>query len=510
MSENGSSAAACSIKLTCDVGGTFTDVVLSDTGGRVAIGKAMTTPQSLIEGLLTAIGGAGAQLGLERRQLLEACELFVYSTTQATNAILEHAPPAPPCSARRVSRTFSSRREGGSMHLYDFRRPFPDPYVPRHLTFEIPERIGAEGDVVVAARRGGARDDPIAGAGAGSRRSPSACCGRSPTRSTSCALGELLEEAAAAASRTRSRTGSTRSCASTAAPRATAIDASLKPLMQEHLREIEAELREAGFAGELLVATSRRRRACRSTDWPSAPIYAVSSGPSLAPVAGRAYGDARARRRTTRSSATRAGRASTSAWSATAASCSRARPGSARRSTATSPASRRSTCASIGAGGGSIAWIDAGGLLRVGPQSAGADPGPGVLRARRRPADGHRCRPGARLPRPGLLPRRARCSSTRRRRGRAIGDARRAARAVGSRRRPPRSSTVANEQMVAAIQEITVNEGVDPRESVLVAGGGAAGLNDRARSPASSAAAGCWCRARRAPSAPSAASTPTS
>ena len=90
MSENGSSAAASSIKLTCDVGGTFTDVVLSDTGGRVAIGKAMTTPQSLIEGLLTAIGGAGAQLGLERRQLLEACELFVYSTTQATNAILEH------------------------------------------------------------------------------------------------------------------------------------------------------------------------------------------------------------------------------------------------------------------------------------------------------------------------------------------------------------------------------------------------------------------------------------
>ena len=90
MSENGSSAAASSIKLTCDVGGTFTDVVLSDTGGRVAIGKAMTTPQSLIAGLLTAIGGAGAQLGLERRQLLEACELFVYSTTQATNAILEH------------------------------------------------------------------------------------------------------------------------------------------------------------------------------------------------------------------------------------------------------------------------------------------------------------------------------------------------------------------------------------------------------------------------------------
>ena len=60
----------------------------------------------------------------------------------------------------------------------------------------------------------------------------------------------------------------------------------------------------------------------------------------------------------------------------------------------------------IGAGGGSIAWIDAGGRLRVGPQSAGADPGPVCYGARRDRADGDGCQRGARPARPRLLPRR--------------------------------------------------------------------------------------------------------
>ena len=54
------------------------------------------------------------------------------------------------------------RREGGSMHPYDFSRPYPEPYVPRRLTFEVPERIDSEGEVVdpldeEAARRASSR-----------------------------------------------------------------------------------------------------------------------------------------------------------------------------------------------------------------------------------------------------------------------------------------------------------------------------------------------------------------
>ena len=66
----------------------------------------------------------------------------------------------------------------------------------------------------------------------------------------------------------------------------------------------------------------------------------------------------------------------------------------------------------IGAGGGSIAWIDKGGLLRVGPQSAGREPGPGLLRPRRRPSHGHGRQPRARPDQPRLLPRRRARRST--------------------------------------------------------------------------------------------------
>ena len=74
--------------------------------------------------------------------------------------------------------------------------------------------------------------------------------------------------------------------------------------------------------------------------------------------------------------------------------------------------------AEVGAGGGSIAWLDADGALRVGPRSAGAVPGPCVLRPRRHGADRHRRRPAARLPR---------SRGARRRRG-----------ALGRRREPTR------------------------------------------------------------------------
>ena len=74
------------------------------------------------------------------------------------------------------------------------------------------------------------------------------------------------------------------------------------------------------------------------------PIFAARSGPSLAPVAGRALQRATSSTAPTRSSATRAAPASTSASSATAGSCSRVRPGSGRRSRGISPASPRSTC----------------------------------------------------------------------------------------------------------------------------------------------------------------------
>ena len=132
---------------------------------------------------------------------------------------------------------------------------------------------------------------------------------------------------------------------------------------------------------------------------------------------------------------------------------------------------------SIGAGGGSIAWVDDGGLLHVGPNSAGAVPGPGLLRPRRQPADRHRCVAGARLYRSGLLPRRH--DEARHCDARAAAIARDVARPLGLTLDEAAAAimALATENMVQAIEDITVNQGIDPREAVLVGGGGAAGLN---------------------------------
>ena len=94
----------------------------------------------------------------------------------------------------------------------------------------------------------------------------------------------------------------------------TAIDASLKPLMQEYLSTMESDLRAAGFAGHLLIATSFGG-AWRPDQVVERPIYSVGSGPSMAPVAALTYARAEFGEETaaTSSSATPAARRSMSA-----------------------------------------------------------------------------------------------------------------------------------------------------------------------------------------------------
>ena len=127
----------------------------------------------------------------------------------------------------------------------------------------------------------------------------------------------------------------------------------------------------------------------------------------------------------------------------------------------------------IGAGGGSIAWVDSGGLLRVGPQSAGADPGPVCYRQRRRRADRHRRERRARPAQPGLLPRRRDRARRRRARARAIEE--RCAKPLGLSVVEAANGIVeiANAAMVNALHLISVQRGYDPRDFVLFGFGGA-------------------------------------
>ncbi|HKR98877.1 MAG TPA: hydantoinase/oxoprolinase family protein [Candidatus Dormibacteraeota bacterium] len=460
------------MKVTCDVGGTFTDVVVSDDVGRMHIGKRLTTPHDLIEGLLSALDPAAAGFGLTVREVLERTDLFVYSTTQATNAILEGRTARTALLCTEGFPDVLVRREGGSMHPYDFRRPYPESYVPRRLIFEIRERIGADGEVVIPLDVEQAREVLRGLAGGKVEAIAVALLWSVANGEHERALGDLIADELPGVPFTLShqlnpimREYRRTSC--------TAIDASLKPLMQSHLRSIESGLRKAGLNGQLVAATSMGG-VLPIEHLAERPIYAAKSGPSLAPVAAQLFASAEAD----------SGDAIVCDTGGTSFDVSLVREGApvfTRETWLGDPFSGHHTglasvdVRSIGAGGGSIAWLDAGGLLHVGPDSAGADPGPACYgRGGMRPTV-----TDASLVLGYLDPERFlggemaldedAATAVVSELGDRLGlDPQQAAAAI---------VTIASEHMVGAIREITINQGVDPREVLIVAGGGAAGLN---------------------------------
>src|SRR5206468_5035541 len=154
----------------------------------------------------------------------------------------------------------------------------------------------------------------------------------------------------------------------------TAIDASLKPLMQAYLQTLEQDLRHAGLDGHIFVATSFGG-AWRPEEVTERPIYSIGSGPSMAPVAALTYSKAETSDRDLIVCDT--GGTTFDVGLVTAGEINySAENWLGGRWIGHITGIRAVDVKSIGAGGGSIVWIDSGGLHRVGPHSAGADPGP--------------------------------------------------------------------------------------------------------------------------------------
>ncbi len=460
-----------SARITCDIGGTFTDVVVSDERGRMTIAKALTQPANLFDGLRAALQRAAEEIGEPLQELLARASLFIFSTTQATNAILEGTTARTAFLCTEGFPDILVRREGGSLRPYDYSRPFPEPYVPRRLTFEIPERIDADGAVVLALDEDAAvaqlRRARELGVGA-----VSVCLLWSTANPAhELALGALIE---------RELPGVPYSLSHQINPivreyrraSGTSIDASLKPLMQRHLPEIADGLEREGFRGELLAASSAGG-VVPMGELIDSPLWSVRSGPSLAPVAARAVSLAE----------TGSGDVIVCDTGGTSFDVSLVRAGDLVFTSETwlgEPFAGHLTglssvdVRSIGAGGGSIAWVDAGGLLRVGPESARADPGPacyGLGGTRPTVTD-------SALVLGYIDPERFLGGKMRLDLGAAEAAVQALADALGIGLREAAHAvlSIANERMIAAIHELTVNEGVDPRDSTLVAGGGAAGL----------------------------------
>jgi N-methylhydantoinase A len=458
-------------RITCDIGGTFTDVVVSDETASLTIAKALTQPEALFDGLRAALERAAAELCEPLAQLLARSELFIFSTTQATNAILEGTTARTAFLCTEGFPDILVRREGGSLRPYDYSRPFADPYVPRRLTLEIPERIYADGSVALALDERTARAQLAVARERGAQAISVCLLWSTANPAHELALGELIE---------RELPGMPYSLSHQINPivreyrraSGTSIDASLKPLMQRHLPEIAIGLQAEGFAGELLAASSAGG-VVPMPELIDSPLWSVRSGPSLAPVAARTIAAAE----------TGSGDVIVCDTGGTSFDVSLVRAGDLVFTSETwlgEPFCGHLTglssvdVRSIGAGGGSIAWVDPGGLLRVGPESARADPGPacyGLGGTRPTVTD-------AALVLGYVDPERflggkmaldVRAAET------AL-DGLAEALGIGLREAAHAVLSIANERMIGAIGELTVNEGVDPRDSTLVAGGGAAGL----------------------------------
>src|SRR5438876_3663744 len=138
-----------SCRIAVDTGGTFSDVVITDETGELWVSKAPTTPERIFEGISQALGYASEERGLSLESLLGQTQVFIYGTTRPTNAIITGQ------TARTAFLTTEGfpdtlvLREGGKLSPFDFRAPYPKPYVPRRLTFEVRERITSEGEIRV-------------------------------------------------------------------------------------------------------------------------------------------------------------------------------------------------------------------------------------------------------------------------------------------------------------------------------------------------------------------------
>ena len=211
------------------------------------------------------------------------------------------------------------------------------------------------------------------------------------------------------------------------------------------------------------------------------------------PARSRAATSRRSAATRTRSVSTWAARAPTSRSSTAARSASR-RSGSS--STATRSCFPSIEVLTIGAGGGSLAWIDEAGSLRNGPQSAGANPGPRVLRARQRPADEHRRERRARPARLGADRRRDAARPRRRRAGASPSSS--ASRSASSVEEAANAIIqVANANMADAVRLISIRRGYDPREFALVVFGGAGPLHGADARAGARRSRPCSCRRTR-------------
>ena len=359
-----------------DIGGTFTDVALiDDATGAIGVAKVPTTPSDFAEGVLAALDMA------MRRYAVAACDvgLLAHATTVVTNAILQEKGARAALIATRGFRDVLELRRSARADLYDLFQDAPSTLIPRRRRYEITERIGADAKIVTPLAEGeidaliaalkAERVEAVAVSLLFSFLNPEheqrlaarlrAALPDVPVYVSSEVLPEIREF---------ERTSTTAVCAY------------VGPILASYLDRLESATRGKGLPRLYVMGSGGG--VLEAAETLAMPAMAVESGPAAGVVAAAIV-------------ALQSGRPNLLAFDmgGTTAKASLIRNGQY----ATTPEYEVGVGASgnrwmhgtghpirvpvidlaeVSAGGGSIAWVDRAGALRVGPQSAGADPGP--------------------------------------------------------------------------------------------------------------------------------------
>ena len=361
-------------RLAVDIGGTFTDVVLLDAeSGRVVVDKTLTTPSEPLIGVRTGVTRLLAKAGVHPGDITAP---IVHATTLITNALIEGKTGR---AALVTTQGFGDTlliRDEHRYDMYDLQIEFPAPPIPRDLTFELEERVGAKGTVLTEPTEADL-ETLTAQLRAADVEAVAVCLLNSYVNSAN-------EEKVAA--HLRANLGVPVCISAEISPQireyprmvTTSCNAATMPVIGPYLDELQKWLAAEGFGGAVLMMLSNGG-VVSADDAAVGPIRLVESGPAAGALAGSWFAKRLDIDRllcfdmggtTAKACLIEHGEPElTNTFEV--ARAYRFKKGSGF------PVSVPSVdLVEIGAGGGSLARVDQFGLLKVGPESAGADPGP--------------------------------------------------------------------------------------------------------------------------------------
>ncbi len=135
------------MRLATDTGGTFTDLVVESDDGEIALFKASTVPTDPVKGVLDALALAADAHGEPLADFLGRADSFIHGTTHAINAIITGTTAKTALLVTEGHRDILTLREGGRSQPFNHADRYPKPYIPRALTFAVPERLLHDGSV---------------------------------------------------------------------------------------------------------------------------------------------------------------------------------------------------------------------------------------------------------------------------------------------------------------------------------------------------------------------------